>query len=209
MLSTIIMNTAPFWTAIFAYYALGDKVSGFEVMCICGCFAGVVTISINAPNSEEYQDGQVSNSSSLVGLFFSMTSALCFSGIYVITRKLKDLDASIILFHLGFQATTLFLIFDRLKYIFTKNYTTTWPSVFYLSFTQVRSLAAVAIMNTLAQYFATWAFQGGKTALMALVGLTNVVYSLIIDVTLWNTSFKVAQLIGALIVCLFNVLVVV
>ena len=44
---------------------------------------------------------------------------------------------------------------------------------------------------------------------MALLGLTQVLYAFIVDVAVFQTSFTAAQLIGALIILIFNIIVIV
>lgn len=44
-LANIILNTAPFWTAILAYCILGEGVKTMEIICMVGCFVGVVVLA--------------------------------------------------------------------------------------------------------------------------------------------------------------------
>jgi drug/metabolite transporter (DMT)-like permease len=44
-IANIILNTAPFWTSLLAYCFLGEPVKNMEVICMVGCFVGVVTIA--------------------------------------------------------------------------------------------------------------------------------------------------------------------
>ena len=44
-LANIILNTAPFWTALLAYCILGENVKTMEIICMVGCFVGVVVLA--------------------------------------------------------------------------------------------------------------------------------------------------------------------
>lgn len=41
----IIYNTSPFWTSILGYYVLNDTVSKIEIICMIGCFLGVISLA--------------------------------------------------------------------------------------------------------------------------------------------------------------------
>lgn len=44
-LANIILNTAPFWTALLAYCILGEGVKTMEIICMVGCFVGVIVLA--------------------------------------------------------------------------------------------------------------------------------------------------------------------
>ena len=45
-MSNVIVNTAPFWTAIISYWLLGDQLTRTELVCMIGCFSGVVIMAL-------------------------------------------------------------------------------------------------------------------------------------------------------------------
>jgi len=45
-ITTIIINTTPFWVAILSFLILKDKLKRFEVFCMIGCFIGIITITV-------------------------------------------------------------------------------------------------------------------------------------------------------------------
>ena len=40
----IVFNTAVFWTAILGYFINDTEVTRFNILCMIGCFLGVVTL---------------------------------------------------------------------------------------------------------------------------------------------------------------------
>ena len=54
-------------------------------------------------------------------------------------------------------------------------------------------------------YFEVLAFQNGESAFIATVGLINVFYAFVIDVTVFDTSFNNFQVMGAFLICGFNI----
>lgn len=44
-LANIVLNTAPFWTSLLAYVVLGEEVKKVEIICMIGCFVGVIVLA--------------------------------------------------------------------------------------------------------------------------------------------------------------------
>lgn len=44
-IANIVLNTAPFWTSLLAWCFLGEPVMNMEIICMVGCFVGVVIIA--------------------------------------------------------------------------------------------------------------------------------------------------------------------
>ena len=110
--TTILMNTAPFWVTILSYFILKSKVTTKDLLLIVGCFSGVVILSIgqkmgddNQENIEE--DSGIKNRLFGVGCIFVLS--WCYSTISVINRFLKDTHFSVLLFHYGWIASVILL----------------------------------------------------------------------------------------------------
>jgi drug/metabolite transporter (DMT)-like permease len=56
--------------------------------------------------------------------------------------------------------------------------------------------------------FATLAFQKGKSSLVSMVGLINVVYAFLSDTIFFHISFTYIHIIGAMIITVFNVMAI-
>jgi drug/metabolite transporter (DMT)-like permease len=44
-LANIMMNTGPFWAALLAFLVLGESVRVIDIICMVGCFIGVVVLA--------------------------------------------------------------------------------------------------------------------------------------------------------------------
>jgi drug/metabolite transporter (DMT)-like permease len=44
-IANIVLNTAPFWTSFLAWCFLGEPVKLMEIICMSGCFVGVIVIA--------------------------------------------------------------------------------------------------------------------------------------------------------------------
>jgi len=42
---SLLMNTAPFWAAVLAYIIFGEMILKFELICMLGCFFGVIILT--------------------------------------------------------------------------------------------------------------------------------------------------------------------
>ena len=114
----IILNLSPFWTAILGYFLAGEKVSKCEIFSMFGCFIGVIILTLQA---EEEDGGQTSVHKSalymLFGMALTLLSSFSASGIIVLTRKMRELQPSVILFFNGLIPTIIFFMWLSFKYI--------------------------------------------------------------------------------------------
>ena len=46
-ISNIVFNTMPFWTSILLYFWLKEKVTKYDLICMFGCFVGVIIIAFS------------------------------------------------------------------------------------------------------------------------------------------------------------------
>ena len=77
------------------YYILGDSVSKKELCFMVGTFAGVSVLVLSKASSttgtaDDGTDHSEDKSKYLIGLAGALVGALSFSGISIITRKIKE-----------------------------------------------------------------------------------------------------------------------
>ena len=83
-----------------------------------GCFLGVVFLSLakgGVFQTEKIE--QVKIEGQIFGLLMIFTTSWCFSSVGVITRKLKEIHFSIMMFYYGSFATTVLTIWTILEYL--------------------------------------------------------------------------------------------
>ena len=44
-LMSVLVNTTPFWTVILGYFISNDPVLWKQIVCMCGCFSGVLILT--------------------------------------------------------------------------------------------------------------------------------------------------------------------
>jgi drug/metabolite transporter (DMT)-like permease len=107
------------------------------------------------------------------------------------------------LFHYGWMAVIIFWAWALSD--FYLNGTGQWPSIFYMNWLQWKYLLVISVLNSIAIFFGTVAFQNGKSAFVSLIALVNVVYSSLIDVLIFDQGFTGIQVIGAVMITGFNI----
>mmetsp|Transcript_5712 Transcript_5712/g.9066 ORF Transcript_5712/g.9066 Transcript_5712/m.9066 type:complete len:244 (+) Transcript_5712:179-910(+) len=104
-LSTIFINTIPFWTAILGVIFLREKIPCFEVCCIFGSFAGIIVLALS---KEGAGVGGADMRSLLIGIFFALTCAWTYSVVIIFIRKLRDLHPTLIIFFFALIASMIY-----------------------------------------------------------------------------------------------------
>lgn len=75
---------------------MGVVVTKFDIFCMIGCFMGVY-ILINS--KDKHSESKHSSKDQITGLIFIFVSAISYSFVGVITRKLKEVHFSVVMFH--------------------------------------------------------------------------------------------------------------
>jgi len=121
-----INNTNPFWIGIMGYYFLGDAVKKRDLCFMMGTFVGVCVLVLSKATSvaKEEENNQNENSNEyLIGIMCALVAALGFSGISIITRKIKEVHFSIMMFWYGIFAASMYFLGLVLEYnIIGRNY---------------------------------------------------------------------------------------
>ena len=53
--TAIVINTAPFWTAILGFVVSGESVSKSEIVYIIGSFSGIVIMALSKQDADQVQ----------------------------------------------------------------------------------------------------------------------------------------------------------
>lgn len=110
---TIIINTTPNMTSLLVYLILGDKVSKLEIYLMTRCFSGIVGLALAKVWYLEEHVGTPKStlasttSSYILGIGIILFTAWCFSGNIVMTRKMKELHTSLLMFQYGWFASNI------------------------------------------------------------------------------------------------------
>ena len=172
-----LTNMFPLWVALLSWPLLGERPSGRVWLALACGLAGVVLIQ-----RPHFAEG---NFAALIALAASVSTAVAMLGLH----RLQGIDARAIVVHFSAVAVVFvaasFFLFERGT-----------PLAAALDRTTLALLLGVGVAATLGQLFLTKAFAAGPPAKVAVVGLTQVVFAMALDVLLFGRSFSPATLVG-------------
>lgn len=153
MISTILINTNPFFVALLSQYFLREKIGKLHVFCLTGCFIGVILLSTN---KEETHKKDLTPLNYTFGVVGGLVCAMTSSVVFVMTRIVKEIHFSIMIYQYASVATVMFILYALGDFL--RNETQTYPSLIYLDKVQWFYIAVISTINTVSQFYATLAF---------------------------------------------------
>ena len=178
-----LSNMYPIWIAVLSWPLLGE-VPEREVWfgVVCG-MAGVVLMQ-----QPYLAEGNMGTIAATLG---SVTSAIALIGLH----RLKGIDPNAIVVH--FSVVSILFLLGSLFF---------WPTAhelgpqLSLSGTLPFFLLAVGVFATIGQLLLTRALASGVPARVAIVGLSQVAFAVVLDIVLWGRQFEPQTLLGMFLV---------
>jgi drug/metabolite transporter (DMT)-like permease len=175
-----LANTFPIWVAVLSWPMLGEWPSRAVWISV---FSGVCGAAL-----VQRPDIDGVNSTALVALSVSVFTALAMLGLH----RLKDLDARAVVVHFSivsavFSLAALWLL-------------PTPPPPQPLDWQHVVLLGGVGVTATVGQIFLTRAFTAAAPARVSVVGLTQVIFILVLDAVLLGHVPDEVKLLGVLLI---------
>jgi drug/metabolite transporter (DMT)-like permease len=174
-----LINIFPIWIALLSWPLLGEVPTGQVWVPILSGITGVALI-------QQYHL-QAANYVALIPLGVSIFTALAMIGLH----RLKGIDTRAVVVHFHMVALSLavvtLLVFDRAKTFNTFSLPTG------LSLWQ---LLGVGVGATVGQLFLTLAFTHGDPAKVSVVGLTQIVFTLLLDCLVIGNPLATGKLLG-------------
>src|SRR5579871_1517293 len=176
-----LTNTFPIWVALLSWPLLGEPPTGRVWLAVASGVAGVALIQ-----QPHFAEG---NFASLVALASSFSTAVAMIGLH----RLHKIDVRAIVVHFSgvsclFCLASLFL-FER----------TVSPEVHFEE-GLLWMLLGVGVAATVGQLFLTKAFAAGPPAKVSVVGLTQIVFALALEMLLGKNALMPATLAGIFLV---------
>lgn len=181
--STVVTlsNTFPIWVAILSWPVLGVWPSPRVWAGVVGGVIGVYLIQQPHVGEDDF------------AIFLALTSALATSVAMIGLHKLRGVNPNAVVVHFSAVATvaasTAFFAFERRES----------ASPFY-SPDAVGLLLGVGLTASIGQLCLTRAFAGGDPARVSVVGLSQVVLTLLIDVTISGHEVTTTIFVGTLLI---------
>jgi drug/metabolite transporter (DMT)-like permease len=176
-----LTNVFPLWVALLSWPLTGRRPSLGVWLSIAGGIAGIVLIQ--QPHFEE------GNFATVAALFSSLTTAIAMLGL----NRLKKIDARAIVVH--FSGTSL--VFCIVSLFIGPNPVSPDQQISLNTLTLLLGVGATA---TVGQIFLTKAFVAGAPAKVSVVGLSQIVFAMILDIIVWNRDIEWWTLLGMVLV---------
>jgi len=180
-----LTNMFPLWIAILSWPVLGVRPTVSTWLAIVSGICGLWLIQ--QPHFAQQ------NFASVVAIVSSFSSAIAMLGLH----RLHGLDPRAIVVH--FSAVSLAFCLAAF-WIFPP--TTGDASLAYHTFplATLGQLLGVGIAATTGQLFLTKAFAAGPPARVSVIGLTQVVWGMLLDMLIWNRKIELMTVVGMLLI---------
>jgi drug/metabolite transporter (DMT)-like permease len=176
-----LTNMFPIWVALLSWPLLGETPAGRVWLATAAGLLGVVFIQ-----QPHLADGNLATFAALAGSF---TTALAMIGLH----RLQGIDTWAIVVH--FSAVALVLCVGAL-FLFDRSDS---PRELFAGPTLLL-LLGVGVAATVGQLCLTKAFATGNPSRVSVVGLSQVVFALILDVLLWQEPLTAGKLLGLVLI---------
>jgi drug/metabolite transporter (DMT)-like permease len=176
-----ITNLFPVWIALLSWPLLGIRPSLTTWLAIISGVAGVVLIQ-----QPHIAKGNLAS-------FAALTSSFCSAVAMLGLHRLHGMDTRAIVFHFS-SVSLLFSVSAKLFIHGNPPPDVPWQLI------TVAMLLGVGVSATVGQVCLTKAFTLGDPAKVAVVGLTQVGFGVLIDAVVWQRSFELPTVLGMVLI---------
>jgi len=150
----VLFNTNPFFATLFGLFITREATSKGHVIAMCIVFFGVLLIAFAKP-LDSPDNIYTDPGTKVIGSCASLTVAVCFALISVLTRKMQDIHFSVVLFYYAlFASVSMFLILIGIG-----QWNHTEVRLFHYTWVQYRFLIGMSCFNTIGMFCSTIALQ--------------------------------------------------
>ncbi len=176
-----ITNLFPVWIALLSWPLLGLRPSLTTWLAIISGVAGVILIQ-----QPHIAKGNLAS-------FAALTSSFCSAVAMLGLHRLHGMDTRAIVFHFS-SVSLLFSVSAKLFIHGNPPPDVPWQLI------TVAMLLGVGLSATVGQVCLTKAFTLGDPAKVAVVGLTQVGFGVLIDAVVWQRSFELPTVLGMVLI---------
>jgi drug/metabolite transporter (DMT)-like permease len=179
--SITLSNTVPIWVTLLAWPVLGQRPGGRVWAAIVVGLTGILLIQKPEAGGDRL--------AALLALGNAFTTSVSMIGL----NRLGGVDARAVVTHFSGVATAFTILFillagGRVDFSPLRDPVT------------VAFLFGVGLSGTLAQLAMTKAFALGTPSRVSVVGLTQIVFALLLDLLLWHRAFDASVMLGIALV---------
>lgn len=179
-----LCNTFPLWVAVLAWPVLGSRPPAGLWLAIASGLAGVFLIE--QPHQSDF------HVSSILALAAAFGTAVVMLGLH----RLRYLDAAAIVVHFSAVASVVCVSFAVIDcWVWSP-----FEMKQLVGTAAILLLLGIAVFATLGQLAMTKAFQSARPERLAVIGLTQVVFTLGLEVIFWRHQINAVKLFGIVLV---------
>ncbi|TNV76664.1 hypothetical protein FGO68_gene10023 [Halteria grandinella] len=189
--STVFLsqNMAPMITSIAAMYLFKEKLTRIEVINLLIGFGGVTLMLL--PKEES----QASKPTDIILILLIISLPFQMSCLQLFIRQMKDVHYAIINFYYTLVSALGYALYVMYQYS-TNDYSLSAK----FSFKNLSILFFTSLSHVGAIIFWTLAFQNGKAGKVGIITYSQLIYSMIVDLLIFEIRFTQLQGVGMLIV---------
>lgn len=180
-------QTAPIWTAIFAWIILRERLNTAQILSVFIGFIGVVLIS--NPDTSNLPIANI-----FCGIISGIFASLAFISIRALKGYFDDLQ---IMLSFGLMATFIGFVMMLILQ----------DSISAIDFKDCFFIVVVGIMGTIGQYYITRAYTFAPAGIVAPIDYTRIVFSAILGILLGDTLPNAFIIFGIFFIILSGILI--
>jgi drug/metabolite transporter (DMT)-like permease len=179
-----LTNTYPLWIAALSWLTLRRAPGTGDILGVLSGLAGVALIGRPHLQGENL-------TAAAVALAGSFGTAIAMIGLH----RLRGIDARAVVAHFAGVATVI-----AVGWYFAQSGAEAWSRPGPVEPLTIAMLLGVALTGTVGQVFLTKAYAAGLPTRVSVLGLTQVVFGLILDVLVWDRTLSLTALAGSALV---------
>jgi drug/metabolite transporter (DMT)-like permease len=173
-ISTIIMSTNPFMTALLQYFWTKQMITVYDGVSMVGSFIGIIVIGLTAPKASDVPTSE--SDAYLLGIICSVACAVFLSFIFVATSRMKSIHYLVISFYLGVCSGCMSIVGMVISYLVDGRL-----PFHGMTLIPWLELLGAGLTNFLGINYFTLSFQQGMPATTAILGYIQVFYNYLAD----------------------------
>jgi drug/metabolite transporter (DMT)-like permease len=203
-IASLLNNTLPIFVIVTAYFMLGERLNSTQVISIVFALIGVVLMSLNSLSKTEGEKGA---SAQAIGFILMVLSEVAGALSYTSVKKVPDAEVmtlSFIKIALIYAVSVVYmllrLIFEGAEFVNL--------SLSRLDTVTLLLFFGMAALDLALNLLIFKTFQLLKAGVGASMNFLCLIWSLILDVTLFNQSFSFTEISGGLLILVTTTLIV-
>jgi drug/metabolite transporter (DMT)-like permease len=184
-----LTSTFPVWVALLSWPLYRERPSAAVWLSVLCSVGGVALLQWGRPVAVTHANPTEAHWGVAAALVASVATAVAMLGLH----RLQDIDTRAIVVHFSGVAS-LFCLGS----CFVLQPAPAWAGV--ANPRDLLLLLAIGLTATVGQLFLTKAFAAGPPARVSVVGLSQVLFALVLDLVLWHQPFRPATYVGIALV---------